>query len=352
MLPVLFMGVAIFILILLMFQALRLTEFVLVHGVTYKTLGQIMLYLSVSFLPAILPMSLLFAVLLTYGRLSSDSEIVAMKAVGLSMKPLSAPALILGLIIALLSAKLSFQIAPWGNRQFEVLITQIGQSKASVALKEGVFSEGFFDFVIYANKIDSKKGLLENVFIYDERDSELPLTIVARKGKIFQSKSNFAHSAKLQLIDGNIYRTSLDANTKIDFMTYDINLVSQIKRANREKSLLSMTYTDLQNLIPKTKKDTKRWRKLVVEFHKRWALSVGCLLFALIGVGLGTTTNHRNARSGNMVTCLGVIVLYWVIYVISENLATSGTLPPVVSIWAGSFLFFIFALWSVIRTAR
>ncbi len=96
-----------------MFQALRLTEFVLVHGVGLQTLGQIMLFLMVSFLPVILPMSLLFSVLLTYARLSNDSEIVAFKSLGLSMGQLTIPAIILSIAATLMSAQTSFYLGPW-----------------------------------------------------------------------------------------------------------------------------------------------------------------------------------------------------------------------------------------------
>jgi lipopolysaccharide export system permease protein len=155
-LPAFIMGVVIFVSILLMFQALRLTEFVLVHGVGIKTILQIMLYLSVSFLPVILPMSLLFSVLLTYSRLSNDSEIVALKSLGLSMLQLTVPAILLAAAATLMSAQTSFYLGPWGNRKFEVLINELGQQKAGATIKDGVFSEGFFDMVVYANKVDSK----------------------------------------------------------------------------------------------------------------------------------------------------------------------------------------------------
>ncbi len=131
MLPGLILGVMVFIFILLMFQALRLTEFVLVHGLSMRTIVEIMGYMSVSFLPAILPMSLLFAVLMTYGRLSSDSEVIAMRSVGLSMTTLTLPAIILGVLLALISAHTSFQVGPWGNRQFELLITKLANSKVT-----------------------------------------------------------------------------------------------------------------------------------------------------------------------------------------------------------------------------
>src|SRR4051812_19615790 len=158
------MGLIIFIGILLMMQALRLTEFILIHGVDLSTIGHIMLYMSLSFLPMILPMSTLFSVLLTYNRLSNDSEIVALKALGLSMRTLTVPALVLAVAATLMSAQTSFYLGPWGNRQFELLINDLGRQKAGAAIKEGVFSEGFFNLVIYANHVDSREGLLKDVF--------------------------------------------------------------------------------------------------------------------------------------------------------------------------------------------
>ena len=131
MLPSFLMGAVVFIFILLMFQAIRLTEFVLAHGVNFTTILQIMTYLTVGFLPIILPMSLLFSVLLTYGRLSNDSEIVSLKSIGISDKTLYSPAILLAALTCIVSAQTAFYLAPWGNRQFEVLVSRMSQVKAS-----------------------------------------------------------------------------------------------------------------------------------------------------------------------------------------------------------------------------
>lgn len=142
-LPAFCIGVLVFIFILLMFQILRLTEFVLVHGVDIKTALKIVSFLAISFLPAVLPMSLLFAVLLTFSRFSGDSEIVAFKSIGLHLGHLVIAPVFLGIFVAAFSAHTSFFSAPWGNRQFEVLITKLGNAKAAATIREGTFSEGF-----------------------------------------------------------------------------------------------------------------------------------------------------------------------------------------------------------------
>jgi len=350
-LPALVIGVVVFIFILLMFQVLRLTEFVLVHGVDIKTALKIVSFLTISFLPAVLPMSLLFAVLLTFSRLSSDSEIVAFKSAGLHMGHLVIAPLFLGVIVAAFSAHTSFFSAPWGNRQFEVLITKLGNAKAAATIREGTFSEGFFDLVIYSQFVDTKSNSLRNVFIYDERDQKNPITIIAKTGQIVPNSNPEKVGALLRLSEGHIHRTSKESYTKINFSSYDLNLARPINEVYAEKSMLSLTLDELSTNI-KTESDPEKKRSLLSEYHKRWAISFACVLFALLGVGLGTVTHKRNVRSGSLIMSLVVIILYWGLYVIGDNLARAGTLPPFISIWFANIFFSCLAIWLFQRTFK
>lgn len=346
-LPTFLMGVVVFLFILLMFQALRLTEFVLVHGVSLKTVGEIMLFLSVSFLPVILPMSLLFSVLLTYNRLSNDSEIVAFKAMGLGTGHLTIPAILLSLAATLMSAQTSFYLGPWGNRKFEVLINELGRQKVGATLKEGVFSEGFFDLVVYSNHVDSKEGLLRDVFIYDERDPKAPVTIIAKEGHLIQEVQKTGQSALLRLSNGNIHRTNQATYTKVDFSTYDITLFDAYEISEKKKSPTSMTLDELAVERKRTDLPEKDQLKLNVEYHQRWSLSAACLIFALLGVGLGTVTNKRSSRGGGFVICLVVLISYWILFVSAATVANKGWAPPPVALWLVNFGFLAFALRSL-----
>ncbi len=349
-LPSFFIGILIFLFILLMFQALRLTEFVLVHGVDIKTVAQIMGYLAISFLPVILPMSLLFSLLITYGRMSADSEVMAFKALGLKLTHLSLPAIVIGALTTFASSQTSFYLAPWGNRQFEVLMNELGRLKAGATIKEGVFSEGFFNMVVYANEVDSKVGILKKVFIYDEREDSAPLTIIAREGRLIrETDPKLGDRAHLQLLDGSIHLTEGDTYTKIDFSSHDINLFDPVKKQERNKSIPSMSIDELASGLKTQALDAKQTRKYEIEIHRRWAMSLACLLFAFIGVGLGTTTNRRLARASGMVLCLIVIVAYWVLYISAEGIARNGFLPPAVAIWGVNLIFAYFAYWSIRR---
>ena len=349
MIPSFLLGVVTFVLILLMFQALRLTEFVLVHGVGWKTIGEIVLYLSVSFLPAILPMSLIFSILMTYGRLSNDSEIIALRSLGVKMMNITLPALFLSFLVAISSAYTLFEVGPWGNRQFEVLISKLGRQKATSQIRGGTFSEGFFDLVVYANEVENESGKLLDVFIYDERNEDLPVTIIAKEGQILQDTENFSGFAQLKLLNGNMHRNVDGKYQRLNFKSYIVNLSDSIDKNIRKKSPPSLTYDELQILRHDTGLKPKDQRKYQTEYHKRWAISFACLIFGLLGVGLGTVPNRRSARSSGLVLSLGVIVGYWTVYVTMEGLARAGHLPVALAIWIPNVLFLGFSYFALKR---
>lgn len=338
MLPSFILGLLVFISIILMFQVLRLTEFALVHGVTLKTIAQIIGYVIISLLPVLFPMALLFSVLLTYGRLSQDSEIVAMKASGLAMGTLLLPAVILAILVGIISAQMSFVIAPWGNRQFEVLFSRLANTKAAAVIKEGTFSEGFFDMVVYANEVDSKNGHLGKVFIYDEKNSDTPLTIIAKEGTIIPDPDRPGQEILLRLENGEIHRQA-KTHTKISFNSYDVHFAEPEYNEEKAKSPPSLTLDEVRARLAEDIKDPELQRSMETELHKRWAISILCVVFALIGVGLGTTTNRRTAKAGGMILCIGIIIGYWILYVAGESAARSGAAPVAIAIWAPNLIF-------------
>lgn len=339
MVPTFFLGVTIFVFILLMFQMLRLTDMLLLHSVSIRTLIHLLSYLSISFLPALLPMSLIFAVILSYNRLTNDSEIIALKSLGLSMWPLIIPGILLGVVVAIASGYMTFKVGPWGNRRFEVLITDIKNSKITSAIKEGTFSEGFSDLVVYTNSINKETHELESVFIYDERNNSSPTTIISEKGKIFSEKSFDSYKVFVRLINGDIHKIAEDGHTKIHFQTYDLNIINPIDKRTRGKSMQSMTYSDLKQKISSLGESAEK-RKFLGEFHKRFSLSFSCILFVLLGIGLGCRTNSRSGKSGGGVTSVIVIVVYWCLFVAGNSLIANPKLP----IFLGAWLPFIILL--------
>lgn len=346
-LPSFILGILVFISILLMFQALRLTDLLISHGIKFTIILKIMGYMSISFLPMLFPMSLLFAVLMTYNRLSQDSEIIAFKSAGVHTFSLMLPALIFSAMISFLSSQTSYYLAPWGNRQFEVLINKLGNTKAAASIKEGTFSEGFFDLVIYANKVESKSGALVDLFIYDERNPSAPITIIAPTGEIIPDQTHPGHSVLLRLFKGQIHRKSESQHTVINFDLHEVSLSDPIKLEERKKSVSSLTLTELNILSKLPETPPADQLNYNIEYHKRSALAVACLVFCIIGMAFGIVTNRRSGKSSGFILSVGFIILYWVVYIGFESMTRSQVMPPWLGIWipnAGLTLFGLYHL--------
>ena len=232
------------------------------------------------------------------------------------------------------------------------MVNDLSKIKAAATIRDGTFSEGFFDMVIYANKVDSKNGQLSKVFIFDERNSESPLTIISKEGQIIQTKTSHGNSALLRLLDGDIHKANLNSYTKIKFHSYDINLFDPAQFEEKQKSLLSFNYDDLIQGMIISSNDPLQLRKVQIEFHRRAALAIACLLFSILGVGFGTITNRRSGKGGGFTLCLGLIVSYWILYVTCEGFAKSHLNIPTWSIiWFANFCFAGLALYSLKRAS-
>lgn len=331
-----------------MFQGLKLAEFALIHGIGLNTLIEILFYMTVSLLPALLPMSLLFSVVLTYSRLSGDSEIIALKSTGVSITQLILPPLILGILTCIGAAQVSFEMAPWGNRKFEILISKLSNVKATINLKEGTFMEGFFDMVVYASKINPTTGELHHIFIYDERQSP-PLTIIAKDGIMNQSAQMTGQQVELELLNGDIHRKT-ETHTKIKFGKFNIALNESYQLEEKDKTLQSMTLDELKksytsqykneeiNLDPK---ENKKNRSFMIEYHRRIVIAFTSLIFAVLGSVLGLNHQRRSGRGSGLVLALSIIVIYWILFVVVENFAKSTPYPIAPILWIPNIIFLI-----------
>ena len=347
MIPIFFIGVISFTFILLMFQILKFTDTFLQHSVSLFTFFYLIFSISISFLPIILPMSLILTIILTYSRLSNDSEIIAMKSLGFGMGSIIIPGIVLGLVTTILSGYTSFRIGPWGHRQFELIMTEITGSKIIAGIKEGTFSS-FMDMVIYSNKIDKKTKEHKNVFIYDERNPSDPMTIVAEKGKFFAKKTLNSYKASMHLTNGHIHKNSDLEYTKIYFQNYDFQITEPIHIKPQDKSLNSLTYKDMKKLLKETK-DPNRLRKFNYEWHKRLSLSFACLLMVLLGGGLGCSNKNRSGKLGGGVVSVIIIVFYWLLFLIGSSITKVAFVPVWFCAWLPIFILIPFSIFFVIR---
>jgi lipopolysaccharide export system permease protein len=333
-------GTSIFLLILLMFQAIRLSEFVVLHQVPLSAVGRLCYNLMLSFLPIAVPVSFLFSVLMGISRANSEGEILALQLGGLSLRQIYTPLGIFSLFVTAFCVYTSLYTVPRGNRAFELLIEKLGNEHVMAQLKPGVFLEGFFGLTIFAEHIVPVKNEMKRVFIYDEREENMPLSITAQAGLLKNNPTKGFYT--LRLTNGTIHVDRKEAEgvqQKIDFEVYDINLnVVERADAGREWSPPSYNFEQLKQRLKETANDPPENRHVQVEIHRRFSLAFSCIVFATLGFFIGILS-QRGVRSTAILLCIGVAVVYWLAYLAANALALSGWIMPWLGIWMPNVLF-------------
>lgn len=365
-----FLGAAVFFLfVLLMFQVIRLADVFVVHNVSGFSILTLMGNLALTFTPVILPIAFLLAVLLGFGRLSTDSEVLAMRAAGVSVYSMLVPVMGLGALLAAVTMFCNAYFVPYGARSFRYELFRIYNTKAIATIHAGTFTEGFFDLVLYADQVDSKANTLKKVMIYDERKEGMPVTVVARNGQILNNLQDAAGTPGLvlRLFQGNLHRgnPAKDLYEKTDFDVYDIFLkveTAKVVGVDVPKTMdISLLRARLNELRAKMKAGTpfeqlaleerQDYITYGVEFWKRLALASSCLIFALMGVAFGVIRT-RTVRSNSFLICLMVLLFYWGVYSLGHNLSSDGKVPAFIGMFAANVVLLVIALFTLRRVAR
>jgi len=348
--PTFLLGVAVFMMIIVMTQLMQLSEFLLEHGIGIAAMGLVVFNMMISFLPMIMPMSLLFAVLLTYARLSSDSEIVAFKSLGHSQWNLTLPALAFSAVIAVLSAQTLFVVGPVARYNYNTLIRDIGKQKIMSAIQAGTFSENFFDLTLYTNEVDSKHGTMKNLFIYDNRTLGHPRIIVAREGSAQTGSGTGlqhpgAQQASLLLRNGTLYSTKDSTASQIAFETYNLTLSEPVSARANDRDIDTYTFDELRTQLKKPGLSEEKRKDLGGEVHKRTSTAAACLIFGVLGATLGSSVNRRSTASSGFVLSIICIILYWTSHTVVVSLVPHSSWPPAVLLWLPNIVFALATLW-------
>ena len=351
--PVFFIGLMIFTVILLMDKIVKLIELIVSRGGSIGNTLMLFLFISPSFLILTIPMSVLLATLLSFGRLSSDSEITAFKASGISLYQLFIPISVFSVLAYLLTSFLVFYGLPWGNRGFKATLYLISQSKADIEIKERVFNDAFDGLVVYVDKVPIQGRKMEGILIYDERDKGKLSTIFAQEGFLIQNQKS--QEIILRLQRGDIHRLEPQSNTfqRVQFDAYDLRLelAKALFAIGKKLKEHEMSIGDLREKIEAMNKRGEDTTSQKVELHKRYAIPFSCIVFGLIGLPLGIQP-RRSGRSYGFVFSILILLAYYTCLIVFEIFAVRKMLPPYVAGWAPNILLGSLGTYLLIKAAN
>ena len=316
-------------------RILKLTEWMVNHGIDLSQVLLITLYTLPYVLFFTLPMATLLGSLIAFSRLNEDSEIIALRSSGVSLFQILPPVVAFSVISYLFASLIAIYLFPAGNHSMARLLFGIARVNTSIGIKQGVFNDSIPNIVLYANHISAHDQTMEGVFILDERDPALSNTIIARQGKISSNPEQM--SINLRLSDGSSFMVSkdLDSSRRLRFTSYDLNIELEDiihKFSSRMKGEKEMSISELTRQLKKTKKGTVRHNILTMELQRKFSIPLACFLLGLIGLPLGLMMRAKG-RSWGVALSIGIFMTYYILLSAADSLGETGKLNPGLAIW-------------------
>ncbi len=358
--------------VLLMNQILLLAELFIAKGVSLGLAAEVLIYLIPSLLAFAVPMAVLMGILAGLSRLSTDSEIVAFRTLGISSRRLARPVFVFAFAGWLVTSYLTLFLAPRANYKWVQTITGSVLAKVQVRIVPREFNETVPKMVLYIQEIDRDKTW-RNVFVYMTKDPAEPRLILAREGRLDLFPET--KTATLVLTDGTVHSYPLAEPEKYSITSFKrleegIDVESLFasmagRKRVREKDILELRQgvrelrTELAALKPgkadapdPTLRDkTRDYRAHWIEIHKKFALPFVCFIFVLLGLPLGMTTKKGGRTSGFTIS-IAVILLYYILITAGEKLAMDGRIPPFLGMWGPNILLILAGLYLFVKSMR
>jgi lipopolysaccharide export system permease protein len=336
-LPPFLFGLMTFTLILLIGRILKLVELVVNRGVHILEIGKLFALILPTFLEMTVPMALLLGVFLGLGRLSSDHEIVALKASGVSPVQILLPIGLIALIISIATLILTTQVRPAANAALRKALYNIAKNRVASGLKEKVFNDDFPKILIYVEELVPPGETAKGVLIVDRRNADREQDIF---GKVaFISSDEEAQSINFKLFDGTVYerRPKKPGFSRTRFNTYDFRLdPADILGPSRQKDPepKELSLKNLRKIIQIKREEGSKFTAELIELHQRFSFAFAPLALCFLAVSLVLVpTRSRASRSWGFALCLSWLLAYYALLSLGKALGERGMLPAFFATW-------------------
>ncbi len=359
--------------------------------------------LSLPFMLALtIPMAVLLATIMSFGRLSTDNELIAFKSCGINIFTLMKPTVIAALLLSIFMLYFNDHILPDSNHLLKNKMIQVNYRRPATAIEPGIFNEMKNITIYVRERIDTE---LYGIIIYNREASKFPATINAAHGTI--ALSDGGNSMTATLYDGQMHERDarnrdiynirsfrrlilnmpdlgyqmkdvesdyrgdreLDVEAMREIISEHETKISQVKteidsltlQISRLENLPQINETENKELnrlhnserIKNEKLDNyqKKIRIFEVEIHKKYALAFACLIFVLIGAPVGMMTKSNGVGMAFTVSSF-VFMIYYGALTGGEELADKGIVSPWLSMWISNIILGLIGIYLVIVSIR
>ena len=299
-----------------------------------------------SFLVLSFPMAVLLSTLLSYGKLSANSELLALKSLGINTTRIIAPAIALSIFMTGLTFYFNDNLVPNSNRLAEfTLRSGVGSSFNKEKAKNNIIfsrkgsrtdtnnkptkTNTYLTHIFYASRFEN--NTMREVTVLDFSRVNIKQILTAKSAVFNKDNSSWVFT------DGSIVSTdSIGQTTSINFKQYLYPFVEgplDLAKVPKDASDMSLKEALEAEKIYKKIGDLKQIRKIQVRIQEKFTLPCACLVFGLIGSILGSQSNLRSSKSQGFGLSVILILVYYVISFISSSFGVKGLLPPIIAAW-------------------
>ena len=386
------LGFAFYTFIILMKNLFDVAGMVIRRSLPGSTVARL-LFLSLPHIIVLtVPMSLLFGILIAVGRLSSDSEIIAMRASGISARTIYRPVFLFSFVVFLLNLYLMNVVLPRGNSELGSLQAEIYTSGIERELRPRVFYDEYENLMIYVDDVDPRNGRWKGVFVADSRTDEgkEPSLVPPASARVVghpevsnaplaaqmrgTQKIITAETGNLSIVNPGkqIWMNLQRAETHIwdprkpDKYDLNRNDIQRMRLPSRDTSggtldasaryIRSFREMNLRELVEQVRllrntNDRETLAAAKVQIHKIFSIPFACLVFGVLGLPLGVT-NRRGGKSSGFSLSIGIILVYYVMINNGEHLAVTGRVRPLLAMWAPNLILLSIGIWLLNRVNR
>jgi LPS export ABC transporter permease LptF/LPS export ABC transporter permease LptG len=329
-----FLGLIVFTFVFFVPQLVRLTALFVRHTGSGWQIAELFLCIFPGVFAFTIPMAILIGVLLGLGRMSADSEIIALTALGIGRRRILLPVGVLALTGAVVTLFMTLWLGPLALRTLRSLESALATSQLNFEVQPRVFDERFPRMVLYVNDISASGTQWRGVFLAEAGGetgarltlAEKAIVIAAPKEGKLELHLQGGTTHEFDRADPNHYSVTAfgQSDWPIEVTGLAPTAARQIK--NDERSLRELIADNGPN-----------WREARVEFHRRLAFPAACFVFALIAVPIGAQPRRGGRAAGSLIAVL-LIAGYYLLLIVGSGLAREGSIPPVVGLWMPNLL--------------
>jgi LPS export ABC transporter permease LptF/LPS export ABC transporter permease LptG len=352
------LGFVVYTFILLIRFLFQSAEMIIRRGLPVSIVGKLLLMTLPNIVVLTLPMSLLFGTLIAVGRLSSDSELIAMRASGLSLLTLYRPILLLSGMLTVLNTLLMVYALPWGNHALQELRLEIATQTVAQQVEPRVFYEEWEGKVVYVFEVPTGSKRWKGVFLAEAIPSTQKNQITtadwgevlvdpAGERLVLRLYNAIQHKVDLSAPD----RYEISRHRRLDLVLDDQFTSVQKAKLSASKGIRELTLGELRDLARDPSIDSEQRNLARVEIHKKFSIPAACLVFGLFALPLGIN-NRRGGKASGFALSIGILIVYYILLNNGEEAARFGRMPAWLAMWLPNLLLAGFGVFLLVRRNR